>query len=131
MSEQSMWNRVRTALRGLDPVRIENTCELGTPDVNYVEGFVELKQVKRYPKRGGVIRVKHYTEDQKTWAIRRHHAGGRVFLFLKISNEWLLFKGHIAAEKLNKSTIEELREAACGRWLIKLNDPELRKLLTE
>lgn len=124
-----MWGRVRKALKGLDPVRVENRCEAGTPDVNYVEGWIELK-IADAPKRGGIITIDHYTPQQRTWAVRRHHAGGRVWLFLKISNEWLLFQGHIAAEYIGYTTLEQLREKATKVWKIQLNDRELRELLT-
>lgn len=125
-----MWGRVRKALIGLDPVRIENRCELGTPDVNLSEGtWIELKWCRSAPKRGGVLKIDHYTTEQHTWAIRRHHAGGRVFVLLKVSNEWLLFYGHTAPEFLGKVSLNELREKAIKVWLQKLNDAELKELI--
>ncbi len=133
MSESSMWAGVRKTLKGLDPVRIENSCELGTPDVNISTGaWVELKWTRKAPKRGGIVKLDHdMTTEQRTWAVRRHHAGGKVFLLLKIGPEYLLFYGHVAAEFLGKLTLEELREKAIGKWKIKINDRELRELLTK
>lgn len=128
-SEESMWGRVRRALSGLDPVRVENRCETGTPDVNYVEGWIELK-IGEAPKRKGIFKIDHYTSQQRTWAVRRAHSGGRVFLFLKVSNEWILLKGEVAAQYLNHTTLEELKKKAIKIWKIKLNDQELRELLT-
>lgn len=126
-----MWGRVRKALKGLDPVRVENRVELGTPDVNYVEGWLELKWQRKAPKRGGILRLDHeFMLEQRVWAIRRHHAGGRCFLFLKIQNEWLLFYGYVAAEFLGYSTLEQLREKAIKVWKNQLNDQELREILT-
>lgn len=130
MSEATMWSRVRTALKGLDPVRVENKIEAGTPDVNYLKGWVELKSVPHAPVRGGVLTIEHFTPQQRTWLTRRRWAGGNAYLLLKVSNEWLLFLGEVAAETIGKYTIKELREVAIGRWLIKLQDEELRGLLT-
>lgn len=127
-----MWGRVRKALKGLDPVRVENRVEAGTPDVNYVFGWVELKWMRKKPKREGtILHLDHeMTTEQRTWAVRRHHAGGKVFLLLKISTEWILFKGEVAAEYLGYSTLEQLREKAIKVWDKKLNDGELRTILT-
>lgn len=127
-----MWGRLRKALREFDPVRIENRCEKGTPDVNLAGGeWVELKWCRKAPKRGGILKLDHeMTREQRTWAIRRIHAGGKVWLILKVANEWLLFKGDIAAKYLGYSSLEELREVAEKVWKIKLNDLELRQILT-
>lgn len=126
-----MWGRVRKALKGLDPVRVENRAELGTPDVNLSTGsWIELKWQRTIPKRGGILKLDHdMTKEQRVWAIRRHHAGGKVFLFLKAGKEYFLFYGHIAAEYLGYSTIEELRKVAIKTWQIKLIDQELREAL--
>lgn len=126
-----MWGRVRKALKGLDPIRIENRCELGTPDVNISSGeWIELK-IAEAPKRGGILKIEHYTPYQRTWAIRRNHAGGKVFLLLKVSNTWILLKGEVAAQYLNYTTIDELCKKAEKVWKIKLNDQELRDILTQ
>lgn len=127
-----MWGRVRKALKGLDPVRVENKVEKGTPDVNISTGsWIELKWQRKAPKRGGILRLDHdMTIEQRVWAIRRNHAGGKVFLLLKIKNEWLLFKGEIAAEHLGYATLETLREKAIKTWKIRINDQELREILT-
>jgi hypothetical protein len=126
-----MWGVVRKALRGLDPIRIENRCELGTPDVNIALGdWIELK-IAKAPKRGGILKIDHYTQEQRTWAIRRHHAGGRCWVLLKVSSEWLLLRGEVAAEFLCYVNLEKLRELSVGIWKIKLNQQELRKILQE
>lgn len=131
MSEASLWGRVRKALKGMDPCRIENRCESGTPDVWYVEGALELKWTRKAPKRGGIVRLDHeMTTEQRVWAIRRHHAGGKTFVLLKLADEYLLFYGYVAAEYLGYSTLEKLREVAIKTWQKKLVDQELREILT-
>lgn len=126
-----MWVRVRKAIQELDPVRVENKVEAGTPDVWYTEGAIELKWQRKIPKRGGILRLDHdMTTEQRVWAIRRHHAGGKVFLLLKASNVWILLKGIVAAEYLGKVSLEELKEKAEKVWVQKLNNQELREILT-
>jgi hypothetical protein len=132
MSEKGLWGRVRRAIRHLDPVRVENRVEAGTPDVWYSEGALELKWMRIAPKRGGIVKLDHdYTLEQRVWAIRRDKAGGKVYVLLKIGSEYLLFKGIVAAECLGYSTLEQLREKAIGKWRVKLNDKELGDLLTQ
>lgn len=127
-----MWVRLRRALKGLDPVRVENRCEVGTPDVNYTNGWIELKFHRKPPKRGGILILDHdMTTEQRVWAIRRDRAGGKVFLILKVSNIWILLKGIVAAEYLGKVSLEELKERAEKTWVQKLNDLELREILTK
>lgn len=124
-----MWQVVRVALRQFDPIRIENRCELGTPDVNLAPGdWIELK-IAEPPKRGGPLRIKHYSTEQRTWAIRRHKAGGRVWVLLKVRTEWLLIKGEVAAEILGNVNLEKLREASTGIWVKKLNHEQLQKII--
>lgn len=115
--EQAMWDAIRPALAGLDPVRIESHMASGVPDVNYTHGWVELKCAPRWPPRGGPLRVDHYTAEQKAWAIKRRRAGGLVFLLLKVGKEeWLLFDGLVAAAYLGNSTQQELYQVCVARW---------------
>lgn len=126
-----MWNRVRKAIKELDPVRIENKIEKGTPDVWYTEGAIELKWQRKLPKRGGVLRLDHdMTLEQRIWAIRRQKAGGKVFLLLKAGKFFILLKGYIAAEYIGKLSLIELQEKAEKVWVNKLVDHELREILT-
>lgn len=125
-----MWRRLRKALIELDPVRVENRVELGTPDVNLAEGtWIELKWLRKPPARGGIVQVDHYSPQQRVWAIRRIRAGGKVFLLLKISNMWLLFKGDIAAKFLGYSTLKQLQEVAIKIWQQQLNNQEIKDIL--
>lgn len=130
-AESRMRQRVRLALRGLDPISIENPVHPGTPDLNYVEGFVELKVAEKWPERTTtILRIPHFTPQQRVWLMRRVRAGGRAFLLLRVDGDWFLFRGDRAAEIVGRGTRAELEAAAIGRWETSLNDEQLRALLT-
>lgn len=121
-----MWTALRPLLRGLDPVRIESHMTQGVPDVNMTVGWMELKYEDGWPKRGGPLKLKRYTKEQRTWALRRAQAGGRVFLLLKVGEaEWLLFRGEVAALVLGKLPKEELCRHVLARWTRKPRREEL------
>lgn len=118
-SENQMWTALRPHLMrlGMDPVRVENPALPGTPDVNFIEGWTELKHADRWPVRGGPLRLKHPPQPQQmTWLARRWAAGGNCWLTLRVGREWLLFRG----------------ETACRIWSDSREDPPDRaELLLE
>jgi hypothetical protein len=120
-----MRKTVIKALRPLNAVSIENGCGTGTPDVNFVEGWVELKSVDRWPPRGGPLRVEHFTEYQKVWLLRRRRAGGQAFLLLKVGKDWLLFDGWVAAQELGHRTREELFLLTIRTWARTIDSEEM------
>lgn len=102
-SETDVNNCVRVALAGLDPVRVENALGsgTGTPDVNYVGGWIEDKYLPAWPKKANsIVRVRHYTPEQRAWHIKRCNAGGRVHVVIEVAGEWFVFDGRTAAANL-------------------------------
>lgn len=126
-----MWDSLRPLIASLDPVRIESPITSGIPDVNYKEGWVELKYADRWPPRKGPLRVDHFTKEQRAFLVRRRRAGGRAFLLLKVGrDEWLLFDGLLAAAYLGKSTREELYQITVARWTRRPKPEEICRCLS-
>ena len=102
---------------GLDAMAVENPCNPGTPDVNLVEGWIELKQLPKWPKRGTTtVRIEHFTQVQRMWLARRWDKGGNVYLLLQVRQDWLLFSGEDAADHVGKATEAELGSTALRTW---------------
>lgn len=118
MSESALWDMIRKPLRPLDPQRVENSCGKGTPDVNYVGGWLELKQQDNWPKRPTTkVRLDHdLTKEQRIWINRREKKGGTVFVLVQIARDYLLLSGGVAATIIGEATEAELREAAMHVW---------------
>ena len=123
--EVPLWEALRPRFQsmGLDPHRVENALGVGTPDVNYVYGWVELKHLDRWPVRGGVVRIPSLEKrkEQVAWLLRRWVSGGMAFLLLRVGSELLLFDGWTSRDVRRGMTREALGEAAAwtsakGTW---------------
>lgn len=125
-----MWATVRQKMLGLDPVRVDNPADPGTPDVNYVEGWIELKQVDEWPKRATTpLRVPHFTSQQRVWLRRRVMSGGRAFVLIKVARDWILLRGDVAARHLGNVPKEELIAFSLAFWPNSLPEEEFRTWL--
>lgn len=133
MSEATMRANVLDTLRELDALAVENPIRPGTPDVNYVEGWIELKWLRRWPKvkEGVAVKIDHYTPQQRRWLARRHRKGGAAFLLLQVGRDWLLFRGDVAAEHVGRCSRARLFELAHRSWVNGLKREELVLCLTD
>lgn len=131
MTEQHMRQVVIDVLRPLDPISVENSAYPGTPDVNYVEGWIELKYAEAWPVRGGILRIDHFTPQQRVWLTKRARRGGNVFLLLQVGQQWLLFDGQTGAQRVGYEAREALEAVALRNWPKGLNKMELREYLRE
>ncbi len=103
MSEQNMRGKVVRALGQLNAIAVENPALPGTPDVNYVEGWIELKWLREWPTRGDtVVQFEHFTPQQRVFHIRRRMAGGASWVLIQCRREWLLLDGAVAALHINQ-----------------------------
>lgn len=134
MSEKTMRQRIVKALQSLDALAVENPMHPGTPDVNYVEGWIELKWLKRWPKNAdkSPVLIEHFTPQQRVWLRRRALRKGNVLLLFQVSHtkEWFLFKGDVAAEHFGKITRPQMYELAYKVWT-GLKDKELLECLRQ
>jgi len=126
-----MRSKVVRALRPLDALAIENAVHAGTPDVNYIGGWIELKRAYKLPKRADTpLACPHFTPQQRVFLRRRRHKGGRAFLLLLVDDVWMLFDGCTAATFLDDLPYAKLREIAIRVWPGGFDEQELRELLT-
>lgn len=127
-----MRQKVVKALKTLDAVSIENPVHPGTPDVNYTEGWLELKWARRWPKNASTpLRMDHFTPQQKIWLQRRARKGGTAFLLLNVEQDWLLLTPNDASELLGSATRRELYEVAVWRGNGKSALPCLKRYLQQ
>lgn len=130
MSESGQRRRVIKALKPLDARAVENPIGPGTPDVNYIEGWIELKWLRRWPKRPEtIVPLPHFTQGQRLWLRRRCRRGGNAWLLLQCKQEWLLFYGLDAHDYVGKMTRDGLYRCARMRWTRGLRNEELRECL--
>ena len=103
------------ALAPLDAFPVENGASPGTPDVNYIDGWIEVKLVDDWPKRAATpVRIKHFTPEQRATLLQRCLRGGRAFLLVyrPDNNEVYIFDGMYAAHAVGNVTELELRKHA-------------------
>jgi hypothetical protein len=131
MSEQGMRQKVVKLLSELGAFSVENPIRPGTPDVNYIEGWIELKWLRRYPRnyKESPILIEHFTPQQRIWLRKRWEKGGAAYLLLQVKKEWFLFTGKTASKMVGRSTYQELIGCAAAYWANGLNKEELIKCL--
>lgn len=129
MSESAMRSRVVKALACFDAQAVETKMEDGVPDVNYIGGWIELKQAKHWPPRKGILQLRHFTTHQRVWLYRRWCKGGRAFLLLRVKREWLLFDGVTASEIVGRADRTTLVDRCLRHWPNGLIEKEFRECM--
>ena len=115
-SERDMRKTVVQLLKPLHAVSVENGCGIGTPDVNYRDGWIELKSVDMPARHDTIVNVDHFTQHQRLWLRMRERSGGVALLLLKVDTTWLLYRGSVAADIVGKSTMWELMKNSARIW---------------
>lgn len=105
--ERDLWHALRDAVSPHGHIeRIENMVGNGMPDVTFcilpgIEGFIELKWAPRWPKDPTVIlKLKHFTPQQRIWLRQRTRAGGRCYVLLQVGDDRILLTGEWAQRHL-------------------------------
>lgn len=130
MSESGMRQRTVKALKLLDAISVENPAYPGTPDINFIGGWIECKWLRSWPLSDKtIVKIGHYTNQQKVWARRRIRRGGNVWFMLQCGKEWLLIKGDVAAKQVGSCTRKELIQISAKSWLTGLKDQELLEFI--
>jgi len=97
---------------GRDATSVENPAYPGTPDIQYIGGWIECKYLEDWPvKEATTIRIPHFSPQQRVWLRRRAYAldklgisDGRAWLVLYVAKtrEWLLFDADTACNYVAK-----------------------------
>jgi len=132
MSEKDMRGKVVKALRELDAFAVENPCLPGTPDVNYIGGWLELKWLRSWPKKEEtIVKIPHYSPQQKMFHRTRRMKGGAMYVLLQCKREWFVIDGIVAAEHLGECSRNFIKIMSV-RWTPKgFNDLNLLDFLKE
>lgn len=125
-AESRMRQEVVGILKPADAISVENSAYPGTPDINYLHGWIELKQRPDWPARARtVVKIDHFSKQQRVWLRRRSARGGRCHMLLKVGQDWLLIEGSVAAKRVGFTTKNELIRMAEKVWRGGLNRDEL------
>lgn len=124
MSEAALRRNVMKWIAPLDPHPCENRAAgPGTPDLNYADGWLELKQLPEWPKRESTVaRVDHFTKQQRDFLGGRWAVGGEAYLLLRVGREHLIFDGQVAHDSVGLVTRESLYNRA--RWVKRPHDDQ-------
>lgn len=104
------------ALAPLDAVCIESPkTGLGIPDVNFIGGWIECKNLAAWPKHADERPVKFnhpLTKEQGVWLYRRSRAGGLAMVCAKVSTSWFFFDGLWIKDRWAQMTRPEMIKSA-------------------
>lgn len=131
-SESSLWSTLRKNMKEYwEPERVENPAGPGTPDVyitmkaNGKMHWIELKHVHKYPKRATtIIKVDHFSPQQKSFIRRHSKYGGSVWVMIQIEKDYFFFHGFNALN-IGELTKEEYFTGADRVWKNRINYTEL------
>lgn len=132
--ERRFNDQLKEALRGLDPQRMENAVGPGTPDISYAAGWIESKFVRDLPKRAtSIVRLDHYTPQQRAWHVRRRMARGRVHVAVRFgeTGETFAFDALKAAQHLGVSWTADACRAEAEVYLKHWSADAFRRLLID
>lgn len=125
-----MRKRVTDGLYKAHAIPVENQCLPGTPDVECMYGWLELKRIEDWPVRATTtVRCSHFKPEQRIFLEDHCDFGGNAYLLLLVekSQEWFLFRGDWAAKLFGRCTQQQLRDNALAIW----RGTEMKEKITE
>jgi len=105
----------------------------GVADWNYVHGWIECKEVDRFPVRGGPLRLPHpkRVKLQAIWLLEYWRKGGKAHACIVVGDEWLLLDAPTFFDlAMRGMTRDEMILRASRHWT-RLNRRELLDFLQE
>lgn len=112
----------------------EDRFSLGIPDLSYgargVNGWIELKQVRKWPKRAETnVDLSHFTSNQVNWLRRRGKKAGNCFVLIKVDTEYFVFSFHTARFLRAGMTKKEFYERCILSWEKSVDPDQLIEIL--
>lgn len=118
--------------------RLEVTSGVGVPDCMYAmeelpgAGFIEVKRLKEWPKREStIVRLKHFSHEQKSWMALYGPFIKRVFLLIQISRTYLLFPWTAVKRigEMNRTDLMRLADESGGLWVNRIDYAKMKEIL--
>lgn len=104
---------------GQDATSVENPACPGTPDIQFINGWIECKYLEDWPAHPETtVRIEHFTSQQRCWLLRRwvackklgtEHGVGWLILYVAKTKEHLLFDGETAAYRVAKDGVNRAK----------------------
>jgi hypothetical protein len=99
-----------------EATRHEDKFQKGIADISFcqngVGGWMELKHISDWPARDTtLVRIPHYTIDQKDFLEKKGKGQGNTWLFIQIGSDYLVYDW-IPAQMLPDKTKTEMVELA-------------------
>ena len=134
MKESSVWQYIRKGLIGCEIhlTRIESSAGNGIPDVSFaisgINGFIELKYIKEWPKRDTTKIKLPLRPEQRHWIKARMRLSGEIWVIVRIEDYFWLLDGNCAVHAAeNGWTKQEWLEEQ--HWHKRIDFKELLELL--
>lgn len=117
MSEANLSKRILKTLAHLDAIPVDNPRKPGTPDINYIEGWLELKYLPAWPKKPEtIVRIPCWTNKQGIRHYMRTLKGGKSFVLLQVGTDYLLFEGGTAYMFFGELVESAMKKFAIATW---------------
>lgn len=127
-----MRSRICRILKPLHAIAVEKPIHPGTPDVNFAEGWLELKELDCWPRNpNDVVKIPHFTTQQRLFLTMRNKAGGFADVLLKVKQDWFLLWGIQSADHLGVDwTRQDIEKEALMTWKGKLDEKGFLDVIT-